>query len=74
MKIKIKIKDLGHLTRYNGVNITQSADYIKIHNETYINKILEGHFWTKMEESYIANKPIPMHSDKKYLHMIEEAQ
>jgi hypothetical protein len=26
----------------------------------------------KMEESYIANKPITMHCDDKYIHMIEE--
>jgi hypothetical protein len=73
-EMKIKIKNLGCPTRYNGVDITQSTDCIKIHNETYINKILEGHTWMKMEESFIANKPIPMNSDKKYLQMIEEAQ
>jgi dUTP pyrophosphatase len=72
-EMKIKIKDLGRLTRYNGVDITQSADYIKIHNETYINKVLEGHTWMQTEEAYTANKPIPMHSDKKYINMIEEA-
>jgi dUTP pyrophosphatase len=72
-EMKIKIKDLGRLTRYNGVDITQSADYIKIHNETYINKIIEGHAWMKTEEHYTANKPIPMHSDNKYIHSLEEA-
>jgi hypothetical protein len=72
-EMKIKIKDLGRLMRYNGVDITQSADFIKIHNETYINKIIEGHAWMKTEEHHTANKPIPMHSDNKYIHSIEEA-
>ena len=39
----IQIKDLGLITRYNGVDITQSKYYIKISNETYINKLLKEH-------------------------------
>jgi hypothetical protein len=73
-EMKIKIKDLGRLTRYNGVDITQSADYIKIHNETYINKIIEGHTWMKTEDKHVAMKPILMHSDNKYIHSLEQAQ
>ena len=33
-QMTIDIKDLGRLTRYNGVDITQAKYYIKLSNET----------------------------------------
>lgn len=49
--MQVQIKYLGLLTRYNGVDVQQTRDYIKIYNTTYINKILEGHK-TWMEPKY----------------------
>ena len=40
--MKIDIKDLGRLSRYNGVDITQGCHYIKLSNKTYLNKVFEG--------------------------------
>lgn len=42
-ELSIDIKDLGRLTRYNGVDVSQTANYVKLSNETYFNKVLEGH-------------------------------
>lgn len=39
----IKIKDLGILTRYNGVDIKQSRNFININITTYIDKIVKEH-------------------------------
>jgi dUTP pyrophosphatase len=71
--MKIKIKDLGLLSRYNGVDIDQTSNYIKIHAETYINKILEGHSWFDQNKS-MHHKPIPMQSDSNYIHSIESSE
>ena len=70
--MQIKIKDLGKLTRYNGVDVIQSKHYIKLDNPTYIKKIIQEHSW--MIENYnIPHKPIPMPDDKHFIRQLEEA-
>lgn len=64
--LKIDIKDLGRLTIYNGVGVTQGQHYIKLSNKTYINKVLAGHTWPESDRD-IANVPLPIKSDKTYL-------
>ena len=34
------------LTRFNGVDYEQTREYIRIHSESYIDKILAAHRWT----------------------------
>ena len=38
----IKVKPLGIIDRFNGVDVEQSSDYIKLSNATYIKKITRG--------------------------------
>jgi Reverse transcriptase (RNA-dependent DNA polymerase) len=40
------IDSLGMGSRFNGVDIVQSRDYIKIHCETYIDCMLQTHGWS----------------------------
>ena len=66
----IKIKHLGVITRFNGVDITQTRNYIKISNETYFKKILEDkHPPKKPPHEY----PIPMNPDPAFNRLIEES-
>ncbi len=37
----------GLRTKYNGLNVLQACDYIKLHCESYINRILLLHGWTE---------------------------
>ena len=37
-KMPVKIKSLGVITRFNGVNIAQTSHFIKVHNKIYIEK------------------------------------
>ena len=46
----IHIKDLGLLTRYNVVDITQSKYNEKISNKTYIDKLLVEFGWLLNED------------------------
>jgi len=41
-KMSVNIKYLGLLDRFNGVDIAQTRQYIKIHNQTYLKKILKN--------------------------------
>jgi hypothetical protein len=44
MKVKTEAEE-GLVSHYNSLEIVQSRDYIKIHVEGYIDKILECHRW-----------------------------
>ena len=69
-ELTIEIKDLGQLTRYNGVDVEQGRDFIKLGNVTYIDKMLEEHDWM-LKDEHIANQPIPMNCDKAYSRLLE---
>ena len=71
--MSVKIKYLGLLTRYNGVDVTQTRDYIKIYNRTYIQKILAGHqHWLEPRKCH--THPLPMRSENSFIKTIENAQ
>ena len=44
---KQPLKLLGLLTMFNGLDIIQSARFVKISCKTYITKILQGHDWIR---------------------------
>ena len=39
------LNDLGLIKRFNGIDILQSRDYVKISCETYVDKIVSHHGW-----------------------------
>ena len=73
-KMTVDIKDLGLVTRFNGVDVDQKDKYIKIHNSTFLNKILDYHGW-QLDPDKIAQKgsATPMSADSKILRMLENA-
>jgi hypothetical protein len=57
-KINIVAED-GLMSHYNGIDIVQARDYIKINAETYIDKILKVHGWeTASSTEYHLVEPI----------------
>ena len=68
----IEIKDLGKLTRYNGVDIVQTRNYIKLNNPTYLKKIIQEHRWM-IEDVNMPTFPLPMTEEKEYLRQLETA-
>ena len=56
--------------KFNGVDVTQTRDYIKISCQTYINKVLDNHQW---QETTSQHNPIPMRDDSKYQTELETA-
>ena len=51
-KMTINVKNLGLITRFNGIDILQSKHYVKLYNTTYINKILTRHDWIHQEKPH----------------------
>ena len=66
-----KMKILGVIDRYNGVQVDQTTDYIKIHNTEYISKILQRHNWLQDKDRETPNITTPMRSDSKYITQLE---
>ncbi len=71
-KMTISVKDLGLIDRFNGVDITQRREYIKLHNTTYINKLIAHHPWLD-NITPPPNFPIPMSPDNCFRHDLETA-
>ena len=72
-RMKIEIKDLGILDRYNGVDIKQTAHYIKLSCEVYIDKVIKGHEWIT-EDMHTSRFPLPMDAESKFSRQMEEAK
>ena len=66
----IKIKHLGVINRFNGVDIHQTRNYIKVNTATYINKIIEDKILLS-EPQHV--HPLPMNPDTVFNCQIEKA-
>ena len=73
-QMTIEIKELGLLDRFNGTDIDQTREYIKLHNTTYINKIISHHPWLQSKQEHIHTLPLPMRADPPYLRELETAE
>ena len=65
-KMTISVKKLGQIERFNGMDILQTRDYVKIYNKTYIEKILLRHKWLQAENKTSPTNPIPMNDNNKF--------
>jgi hypothetical protein len=57
------LNKLGIIKRFDGLDIQQTRDYIKISCQTHIDKIVEHHGW---QNETTANLPLPMRNDSVY--------
>ena len=72
-KMTVDIKELGTIERFNGVDVLQTKHFIKLYNNTYINKILQRHDWIHQENiTPLHNLPLPMKSDTQYQRNLEQ--
>ena len=70
--MSVDIKYLGLVTRFNGVDILQTKEYIKVHGTTYIDRLCAGHTaW--MVDKHCHTLPIPMKSESSYNRDLENA-
>ena len=64
--LRMPMKNLGIITRFNGIEIEQTARYIKIHCGKYLEKMLQGHNWLTPHPP-LASQPLPFPADKVFL-------
>ena len=71
--MSVPIKEEGLVQLFNGINITQGQDNIKIHVTSYLERVLERHKdW--LQHYPTNNEPLPMKSDKDTARELESAQ
>jgi hypothetical protein len=69
-QLQVPLNDLGTLTKFNGVDILQTRDYIKVSGESFLKKVLQHHGWDDSTEQH---NPIPMRNDTAYQAQLEAA-
>ena len=71
--MSVPIKEEGLVQLFNGINVTQGQDNIKIHVTSYLERVLECHKdW--LQHYPTNNEPLPMKSDKDTARELESAQ
>ena len=69
--LSVPLNDLGIIKKFNGIDVTQARDYVKISCETFLDKVLDQHGW---QETITQHNPIPMRDDNTYQQQLEIAE
>ena len=74
-ELSIPIKRQGLLTMFNGVDVLQTKDYIKISSETYLTRVGEKYLDTWMKKGYMTrNRPTPLPSNPDWQRAFNDAK
>ena len=73
-KMTIDVKELGMIDRFNGVDILQTRNFIKLSNATYFRKIFQHHHWMRDEYPLSKTKPVPMRDNPNFQRDLENAE
>ena len=65
--LTIPLKRLGLINLFNGLNVTQTQDYIKISCKTYIERICEKYLDSWMNKQQMSNRPTPLPQAESFL-------
>jgi hypothetical protein len=65
------IKRLGLLELYNGTNIEQTRDYIRLHSTSYIDKILAANTWIGESARARVDRPVRMNGTSDALQHLD---
>ncbi len=67
-ELSIPLKQQGLLDMFNGINVTQTQDYIKIDCHTYIDKFFEKYLHTWLQKVPMTeNRPTPLPTDPYWI-------
>lgn len=65
--LRLPIHILGEVTRYNGMDITQTRDFVKISCHKYISKMTQSYSWVVPQLQTMKRQPLPFSADHKFL-------
>jgi len=68
--LRIPMKRLGLIQRFNGMDIEQTGAYIKLHCHTYLSKMLGDHNW--LPKDPLPLMPVPFPANKTYTKHLQD--
>jgi deoxyuridine 5'-triphosphate nucleotidohydrolase len=71
-QLRMPMKNLGIITRFNGIDIEQTRDYVKLHCQKYLTTMLQKHGWLQPLPP-LSNNPVPFHTDRNTMRQLQEA-
>ena len=66
-KLTFPLKRMGKVTMFNGIDVLQTKDYIKISVQTYIERICEKHLKAWMKVNDMPDRPTPLPTRKQFI-------
>lgn len=66
-QLTFPLKRMGLITMFNGIDVDQTRDYIKISVQTYIERICEKHLHNWMNDTRLPTKPTPLPTRPDFL-------
>ncbi len=73
-RLTIPLKRMGLVTLFNGLDVTQSRDYVKISCSTYISQICSKYLDTWMGKHHMSNKPTPLPQAESFIKLFMSAE
>ena len=70
-QMRIEVKHLGTIDRFNGVDVHQTRYYVKITCEKYLYKMIKAHDWLLKTAAPL--NPVPLPADSAYIKKLESA-
>jgi hypothetical protein len=61
------MKCMGLISLFNGLDIAQTADFVKISCSTYLDKVLQKHLSTWLLDHDLPSWPMPLPTTKTFL-------
>jgi hypothetical protein len=68
------MKHMGLISLFNGLDITQTADFIKILSSTYLDKVLQKHLSMRLSGHDLPSRPTPLPTTKTFLTLFLNAK
>jgi hypothetical protein len=69
-RMRIEVKHLGIIDRFNGMDVHQTRYFVKITCEKYLKKMVKGH---KELLKHVPSNPVPLPADSTYIRNLETA-
>lgn len=71
-QLRMPMKNLGVITRFNGIDIEQTQSYVKLHCAKYLTTMLQKHGWLVPSLQSQTKPSTPFHTDKNTLRVLQE--
>ncbi len=66
-RLMFPIKCMGLISLFNGLDIAQTADFVKILYSTYLDKVLQKHLSTWLSDHDLPSWPMPLPTTKTFI-------